>query len=70
MKVNMIEMAERVRSNNDIPSIYDLTLGDTLQLMEMVKADPNRLYEAICIAYNFGFAQGNHATINRKLKKL
>ena len=67
---NIIEISKKVEENNSFPSRYCIMLGDVLKLAEIVKNDPNSLYEVLATAFRYGFYQGNHCTINRKLKKL
>jgi len=51
-----------------IPYSYDMSMEDMTELMEM--ALDGRAFEALSLAFSFGYVMGNRATINRKLKKL
>lgn len=50
-----------------IPSAYDMSMKDASELTKMAKEDP---FNAITLAFLFGFVMGNRATITRKMKKL
>lgn len=67
---NMYDIARKIEKDESIPDRYDIMASDILDLMTIVKIDPERLMEAFTIAYWYGFYQGNHCTINRKMKKL
>ena len=51
-----------------IPTQYDMGYYDIQALMEM--AHNGHSFEAISMAFDFGFVMGNRATHSRKLKRL
>lgn len=67
---NMIEIAQDVKKTDAIPALYLMTAGDMMDLFRMAKDEKDGLWDALSLAFYYGFRQGNHATINRKMKKL
>ena len=51
-----------------IPTQYDISYYDMQDLMEM--AHNGKSFEAIALAFDFGFVMGNRCTHRRKLKRL
>ncbi len=68
----MEKAAEKVRSGNFIPDCYDMNCEQMRSLIFKITQgeDFNVTWAAIATAFRYGFYQGNHCTINRKLKKL
>lgn len=56
--------------NDEGSDHYGFTVGEMSFLMEMAGKSANSAYNALLIAFNYGFYQGNHATINKNLKKI
>ena len=62
---------EGIFSSSVIPSYYDIGLEDMIELMEMARSgDGDIVFRSLAMAFAFGFAMGNRATINRNMKKL
>lgn len=68
MKKTILEEAQAIKEK--IPTRYDLTVGDIVELMEMIKTGVDGTMDALAAAFKVGFIRGNHCTINRKMKKI
>lgn len=65
---NPIDISERISKEKSIPSVYYPTTDEIRPVYELVvKGD---VFDALMIAFRFGFSAGNHCTINRKLKRI
>ena len=51
-----------------IPSQYDIGYQDMSGLMEMARSGLD--FEALAMAFDFGFVMGNRCTHSRKMKRL
>lgn len=51
-----------------IPDAYDLSFEDMSDLMEM--ALDGKAFEALALAFDYGFVMGNRCTLRRSLKRL
>lgn len=51
-----------------IPQQYDIGCSDMSDLLEM--AYKGKVFEAIALAFDFGFVMGNRCTLRRKLRRL
>lgn len=67
---NMIEIAQDVKKADVVPDVYLMTAGDMMELFHMAKHEDDGLWDALSAAFYYGFRQGNHCTVNRKMKKL
>ena len=72
---NIVKTAARTGSLENIagemiPGPYQPDLEDMQQLFELAMSPGAGLWKALDIAFRFGFVMGNHATINRGIKKI
>ena len=51
-----------------IPSPYDIGCEDMSDLLEMIYN--GKAFEAIAMAFDYGFVMGNRCTLRRKLRRL
>ena len=59
------------KAHEVIPYAYDISLEDFSDLLEMVfSRDHAENYQALVMAFEFGFVMGNRATHSRGLKRL
>lgn len=67
---SMIEIAQDVKKADVVPDVYLMTAGDMMDLFHMVKHEDDGLWNALSNAFYYGFRQGNHCTINRRMGKV
>lgn len=66
---NMENLSEKARGN--IPSAYDINSEELLRLKDMIcSGDKDQMFEAVCMAFNYGFVCGCRATRAGKVKVL
>lgn len=69
MKKDLRAISQTVQ-NSEASDRYGMTVGEMEYLIKMAAKSSCGAYDALLIAFNYGFYQGNHATINRNLKKI
>ena len=69
MNRNMEKLSESARKV--IPAEYDINSEELTRLRNMIySGDKDKVFDAVCIAFNFGFVMGNRATRRGKVKAL
>ena len=69
MTRNMEKLSEEARKA--IPAEYDINSVELSRLRDMIySGDKDKVFEAVCMAFNFGFVMGNRATRRGKVKAL
>ena len=66
---NPITISEQIHKDKLIPSVYYPNM-DELQPMYQMIVEKGDVFEALLIAFRFGFSAGNHCTIARGLKRI
>ena len=56
--------------NEKIPAAYQPDLIDMELLFKMALSSSTGLWEALDTVFRFGYVMGNHATLNRGLKRI
>lgn len=65
---NMEQIAQQ--AERSIPKGYDIVSSEILRLMKMARDyDPNETFNCIVMAFYYGFAMGNRATVDGKVRK-
>lgn len=62
MKRNMKKIANEIQGR--IPNGYALSYGECVELSQLI--DSEKEYDAICIAFNYGFALAQRYEKNRR----
>lgn len=66
---NMVKTVEK--SKGQIPLHYDLVVEDLNVFMRMIKENGiDGAFDAVVMAFRYGFVLGNRATVAGKVKKL
>lgn len=53
-----------------IPEQYDINTDEMKRLMRTIQSgEAEKVFDALCVAFNFGFAMGNRATKAGKVTK-
>ena len=66
----IIKGAQKVKDEQLIPRPYWPDVEELFQLVGIARKGNEETIQAIAAAFRYGFLMGNHATVNRNMKRL